>query len=122
MTPPALAAPGLASKADSQRAIRLASIRRKPRRAPAKKLPITRQRVLVATGGRHEDGCLLFADGALVALLVKLSDPGYGKRRGMWFTEWGYGPWESHGSAPLFADVDAAERWFVDRLTSPPPD
>jgi hypothetical protein len=58
----------------------------------------------------------MFADEALVGVLVRLSDPGHGDLRGRWFIEWGVGAWDLRSAAPHFADLADAEQWFRDRL------
>ena len=77
---------------------------------------ITRQLVRVATGSSDDEGCLLYANGTLVAMLVKLSDPTHGKLLGTWFTEWGFGNSYPRGKAPVFDNIDAAERWLGEML------
>jgi hypothetical protein len=79
---------------------------------------ISRQQVRIATGSSDEEGCLLFADGHLVAVIVRLSEPSHGKLRGCWFLECGFGPWYSTPSPEPFADIGAAEQWLAERLES----
>jgi hypothetical protein len=69
----------------------------------------------VATGSSDEEGCLFFADGRLVAVMVLLSDRSHGALRGSWFLEAGFGHWYSGHHEP-FPDLDVAETWLADRL------
>ena len=65
-----------------------------------------------------EDGRLVWVDGKLVAVLVKLSDiyeeP---ELRGRWFVEAGFGPCSS-GHHMVFADLEEAEAWVAQRLAA----
>ncbi|MCJ2093090.1 hypothetical protein MKK67_11350 [Methylobacterium sp. J-072] len=73
------------------------------------------QPVQIATGSYDVDGQLVFADGFLTAVLVKLS--GYhDDMAGMWFLEAGFG-WVDTPTRPTFADLDAAQTWIEERLT-----
>lgn len=71
------------------------------------------QPVRVDTGGADEDGRLVFRDGKLAAVLVRLSD-GHGDAAGRWFLERGFGrldvPWH-----PSFDGVGAALDWVRER-------
>jgi hypothetical protein len=76
-------------------------------------MALTIQPVLVATGEEGE-GCLIFADGWLVAVLVRLSDL-HGDDSGSWFLEKGFGSLD--GPNPRsFENLDAAQDWISRRL------
>ncbi|MCF4124523.1 hypothetical protein [Methylobacterium sp. SyP6R] len=86
-------------------------------------MDLTLQPVRVRTGGEAEHGLLVFVDGHLAAVLVRLSDE-YGDEAGLWFLEAGFGRLAS--PQPItFADLDAAEDWIARRLADvisrPPP-
>ena len=72
------------------------------------------QPVQVATGSYDTDGQLVFADGFLVAVLVRLSDD-HDDLAGKWFLEAGFGRVVTMGP-PLFADIDKAQSWIEQRL------
>ncbi|MCJ2069679.1 hypothetical protein MKK75_12915, partial [Methylobacterium sp. J-030] len=72
--------------------------------------------VHVATGSDDTDGQLVFADGFLVAVLVRLSEQ-HDAFAGMWFLEAGFGL-TAVRSAPLFANLDAAQDWIEGHLSS----
>ena len=67
------------------------------------------QPVRVATGPGDEEGCLVFTDGRLLAVLVRLSE-GYDDLSGTWFLEHGFGTLDGP-THPTFADIDAAQAW-----------
>jgi hypothetical protein len=71
--------------------------------------------VRVATGGEGEEGRLVFADGRLAAVLVRLSEQ-HGELAGRWFLEAGFGRLDGPNH-PVFDDLAAAETWVDDRLT-----
>ena len=72
------------------------------------------QPVHVATGSHDIDGQLVFANGFLVALLVRLSDAQDGLA-GMWFLQAGFGR-VTTAALPLFVDIDMAQSWIEQRL------
>jgi hypothetical protein len=75
----------------------------------------TRRPVRIDTASPDQQGCLIFADGRLVAACVQLGvehDPGLA---GKWFLEHGFGRL-SDCEQPVFDDLDAAERWIVAHL------
>ena len=74
------------------------------------------QPVQVATGSSDTERQLVFADGFLVAVLVRLSDD-HGDEAGMWFLEVGFGR-VGDPRQPKFADLDAAQAWIRDRLVA----
>ena len=79
-------------------------------------MTIRLQPVQVATGTSDTESRLVFSDGVLVAVLVRLSDI-HGDRAGMWFLEAGFGP-VRHPDPPTFADLDKAQIWVEWQLES----
>jgi len=77
-------------------------------------MDLTLQPVRVRTASEDERGLLVFADGALVAVLVCLSDV-HEEDAGLWFLEAGFGSMASLHPAK-FADLDAAQAWIRRRL------
>ena len=73
------------------------------------------QPVRLATGSRDEESELVFADGRLIAVLVRLSDD-HDDEAGMWFLEVGFGR-ADHPNPPKFADLDEAQDWIQQQLT-----
>ncbi|MBB2964724.1 hypothetical protein [Methylobacterium sp. R2-1] len=78
-------------------------------------MPLHLQPVQVATGSLDTESLLVFSDGFLVAVLVRLSDD-HGEATGMWFLEAGFGPVD-HPHPPTFAGLDDAQGWIEKRLT-----
>ena len=76
------------------------------------------QPVQVATGSNDTESQLVFADGYLVAVLVRLSDD-HREEAGMWFLEAGFGSVEDPRQ-PKFADLDEAQDWIMQRLVGSP--
>jgi hypothetical protein len=76
-------------------------------------MSLTLQPILVATGEEGE-GCLVFRDGWLVAVLVRLSEM-HEERSGCWFLEKGFGALDVPGP-PAFENLDTAQDWIVERL------
>lgn len=74
------------------------------------------QPVQVATGSSDTESHLVFSEGFLVAVLVRLSDD-HEDRSGMWFLEAGFGPVD-HPDPPTFADLDVAQSWIEQQLAS----
>ncbi|OHV17881.1 hypothetical protein BK022_02785 [Methylorubrum extorquens] len=72
------------------------------------------QPVQVATGSGDTESHLVFSEGFLVAVLVRLSDD-HDDRSGMWFLEAGFGAVD-HPDPPTFADLDEAQSWIARRL------
>lgn len=70
---------------------------------------ISSEPVRVWTDRGSEDGCLVFADGCLVAVLVRLAQD-YDALAGRWFVEVGFGPC-AFVQAPIFASLDEAKCW-----------
>ena len=71
------------------------------------------QPVRVATG-HDEEGLLVFAEGRLVAVLVRLTEE-HDDLAGLWFLEVGFGPLGEQ-TYPTFADLEAAQNWIGQRL------
>lgn len=69
------------------------------------------QPIKLATGSADEDGLLVLHDGKLVAVLVRLDDPNHGPAVGQWSLEAGFNGVDSV-KPPLFANLQAAERWI----------
>ncbi len=70
--------------------------------------------VRVDTQGEDEEGCLVFSDDRLVAVLVRLSGQ-HGALAGRWHLEHGFGTLDSP-EHPSFASLDAARGWVGRRL------
>ncbi|WP_426954149.1 hypothetical protein [Muricoccus radiodurans] len=71
---------------------------------------ITFQPVLVATSTPDKEGQLVFIEGELAAVLVRLSEQH--EAAGQWFLEHGFGQLDSP-THPTFHDLQAAERWIA---------
>lgn len=72
------------------------------------------QPIQVATGSYDTEGRLVFADGFLAAVLVKLS--GFHQdMAGMWFLEAGFGRVDT-ANRPTFSDLDEAQDWITRQL------
>jgi hypothetical protein len=76
------------------------------------RLSLTEQPVQVAVGGDDEEGCLIFADERLVAVLVRLHE----RLAGRWYLEVGFGRLEGP-SKPTFRDLGTAKKWITQHLT-----
>jgi hypothetical protein len=76
-------------------------------------MSLTTKPVRVATGA-EEDGCLVFSDDRLVAVLVRLSD-GHEIAPGQWFWEAGFGRLGGP-SHPTFASIEDAKGYIRGRL------
>ncbi len=74
------------------------------------------QPVRVATGSHDTESQLVFSEGFLVAILVQLSDD-HEDMAGMWVLEAGFGSVE-HPCPPTFANLDAAQVWIAQQLSS----
>jgi hypothetical protein len=72
------------------------------------------QPVQVATGSDDAESQLVFADGFLVAVLVRLSEQ-HEDDAGKWFVEAGFGRVDDL-NAPLFASLDKAQGWIEQQL------
>lgn len=69
------------------------------------------QPIKVATGSADEEGRLVLHDGRLVAVIVRLDDPNHGPAVGQWSLEAGFNGVDS-AKPPMFANLQAAERWI----------
>ena len=76
-------------------------------------MPLTFQSIRVGVGDDGE-GRLVYADGALAAVLVQLG-PIHGARTGWWFLEAGFGRLDGP-SPPAFPDLAVARGWIQQRL------
>ncbi|KAA0125365.1 hypothetical protein SAMN02799622_00238 [Methylobacterium sp. UNC378MF] len=74
------------------------------------------QAVQVATGSDDAESQLVFADGFLVAVLVRLSAQ-HDEDAGKWFLEAGFGP-IGPAAPSLFADLGAARAWIMRQLAT----
>ena len=74
------------------------------------------QPVQVATGSKDTESQLVFADGFLVAVLVRLSEE-HADEAGRWYLEAGFGPVDDP-HPPTFASVHEAQAWITHRLAS----
>ena len=68
----------------------------------------------VATGSRDDECELVFSEGCLVAVLVRLSEA-HAHEAGMWFLEAGFGRVDDP-DPPKFADLDEAQAWIARQL------
>lgn len=78
---------------------------------------LTLRPVRIAAGSNDENGCLVFADDRLVAVLVQLSDT-HDSLAGHWFLEAGFGRRLDEPAKPTFTDLEAAQGWIARRLSS----
>jgi hypothetical protein len=69
------------------------------------------QPVRIAADG-DEEGLLVFGDGRLVAVLVRLSGR-HGAMSGRWFLEVGFGPALDPVLRPTFPDLETAQHWIA---------
>ena len=76
------------------------------------------QPVQVATQSDDAESQLVFADGFLVAVLVRLSEQ-HEADAGKWFLEVGFGPVDRI-CPPIFPDLAAARLWILRQLTNDP--
>lgn len=68
--------------------------------------------------GEDREGRLAFVNGALVGLLVRLSEQ-HGVDAGSWFLEAGFGGLDSP-NPPVFPDLDAAQAWIAEQVRANP--
>lgn len=73
-------------------------------------ISFTEQSVRIAAGGDDNEGCLIFANDWLVAVLVRLSQV-HEPLTGRWFLEAGFGPIATNHDV-TFADLEDAEDWI----------
>lgn len=83
-------------------------------------MTLTRQSVRVDTGGPDEEGCLVFDNGRLIAVLVRLSSEHDQMLDRKWFLEHGFGELDT-SEHPVFDDLGAAEGWIAARRGRPQP-
>ena len=76
-------------------------------------MTFTLEQVQVSTDSADQEGRLVFTDGLLLAVLVRLSDQ-HTDNSGLWFLEAGFGV-VADKEAPLFPDLDAAVRWLAQK-------
>lgn len=74
------------------------------------------QPVQIATGSDDTESRLVFADGFLVAVLVRLSDE-HEDEAGRWFLEAAFGR-VADPNPPTFADMSEAQEWIEQQLSS----
>jgi hypothetical protein len=72
------------------------------------------QPVTVGTNAPNEEGCLVFANDRLVAVLVRLSEEP-SKKAGHWYLEHGFGKLDGPAH-PIFTDLDEAQDWVAQRF------
>ena len=75
---------------------------------------LTFRPVRIATGSEDEDGCLVFNDDRLIAVLVRLSDL-HGDAEGKWFLEAAFGRLDPT-ARPSFDTLDAAKLWIGSQI------
>ena len=81
-------------------------------------MAIDRQDISVDTQSEDEQGCLLFSEGKLVAVLVRLANHVHGADHGAWYLEAGFGRCATM-MPPVFPTMDDAEAWVL-RQVAPP--
>lgn|ERR1700712_622091 len=79
-----------------------------------RRMILSLQPVQVATNSDDSESQLVFADGFLVAVLVRLSEQ-HGEDAGRWFLEAGFGPVDPV-LKPHFADLGEAQAWITRQL------
>jgi hypothetical protein len=78
---------------------------------PTVTLPPTK----VMTNSHDQDGRVVFADGQLMAVLVRLDDAIHKDERGDWFLDVDFGP--CNGSRqPVFRSLEEAEAWVQEQV------
>jgi hypothetical protein len=81
----------------------------------------TFQRVTVETGSGNQEGCLVFVEGRLVAVLVRPDGKEHAERglQGKWFLETGFGLCAGGAlPTPVFASLDEAQQWVHERVAA----
>ena len=71
--------------------------------------------VRVATGAIPDEGRLVYADGALIAVLIKLEADLAAQARGVWYLEAAFGPVD-HFHHPVFETIQDSLAWIHRRL------
>ena len=77
-------------------------------------MSLTLQPVRVETGSPDEEGCLVFSDGKLLAVLVRLSAQ-QGDLAGRWYVEKGFGLLDAPAH-PTFPDLESVQSWVSRKL------
>ncbi len=67
-------------------------------------------------GDKSEPGCLVFADGVLVAVISHLEETVDGELKHRWYLEAGFGPCDGVIPHPVFASKDEAWAWVSARV------
>ena len=79
------------------------------------------QPVTVETGSGNQEGCLVFVEDRLVAMLVRLDgkEPAERDLQGRWFLEAGFGL-RAGGAVPTpaFASLEEAQQWVHERVAA----
>lgn len=74
--------------------------------------------VRIDTANADEHAYVVFAEGQLVAVIVKLTDTAHGAFRGLWFVEAGFGPCATT-AAIYFQTLRAVRDWIADKCLQP---
>ena len=82
-------------------------------------MTVALQPVRVDTGSADQQGCLVFVDDRLVAVLVRLSEQ-HDDKAGRWFLEHGFGRLDGPAH-PTFDDIGTAQAWIAGRLAGSGP-
>ncbi|WP_336492015.1 hypothetical protein [Methylobacterium nigriterrae] len=84
---------------------------------------VTLQSVQIGTQSADCEGRLAFADGKLVAVLVRLSEELHGadRKAGQWCVEAGFGACEVGVLSVHFDSLEAARDWIAERILGHPP-
>jgi hypothetical protein len=72
------------------------------------------QPITVETNAHDEEGCLVFVNNRLVAVLVRLSEE-HGRKAGRWYLEHGFGKLDGPAH-PIFIDLNEAKNWVAQRV------
>ncbi|HEX2556413.1 MAG TPA: hypothetical protein VHL98_22165 [Microvirga sp.] len=79
-------------------------------------------RIPVNRSGEVEQGFLVFADDALMAVVMLLDgslDEELNHLKGRWFMETGYGPCAvAPGTDQIFQSPDEAQQWVLERVSN----
>ena len=78
---------------------------------------VTLQPTTLATLSSDKVGCLLFIDGDLTAVIVRLDDEVHGDDCGSWFLEVGLGRCDLI-RPPVFPSIEAAQTWVLTRYSN----
>jgi hypothetical protein len=72
------------------------------------------QPITVETNAPDEEGCLVFVNNRLAAVLVHLSEE-HGRKAGRWYLEHGFGKLDGPAH-PIFIDLNEAKNWVAQRV------